>query len=63
MTNTKKLILHDFHLKNSARFTDFAGWSMPVSFGSSLEEHLQTRKSATVFDVSHMGEIQLVGTE
>ena len=63
MTNTKKLILHDFHLKNSARFTDFAGWSMPVSFGSSLEEHIQTRKSATVFDVSHMGEIQVVGTE
>ena len=63
MTNTKKLILHDFHLKNSARFTDFAGWSMPVSFGSSMEEHIQTRKSATVFDVSHMGEIQVVGND
>ena len=61
MTKINNLYLHEFHLKNSARLTEFAGWNMPVSYGSSVEEHLHTRHKATLFDVSHMGEIRVFG--
>ena len=58
-----KLPLHAFHESMDARFTTFAGWSMPVSYGSSVEEHLACRHKAAVFDVSHMGEIEVDGSD
>ena len=61
MTKINNLYLHEFHLKNSAKLTEFAGWKMPVSYGSAVEEHLHTRNNATLFDVSHMGEIKVYG--
>jgi aminomethyltransferase len=63
MNNLQKLELHEFHLRNSAKFTSFAGWDMPVSFGRSIEEHMHTRQKACLFDVSHMGEIEVDGPD
>lgn len=40
---------------------DFAGWSMPVQYGSIVEEHLATRRACGLFDVSHMGRLRLDG--
>ena len=63
MNNVKQLHLHDFHLKHSAKFTNFAGWEMPVSYGSSVNEHTRVRNKLGLFDVSHMGEIIIKGPE
>ena len=40
---------------------DFAGWSMPVQYGSIVAEHQATRQAAGLFDVSHMGRLRLDG--
>jgi aminomethyltransferase len=63
MTKSHKLNLHDFHTDKSAKFTEFAGWEMPVSYGSSVDEHLHTRSHCSLFDVSHMGEIIVKGPD
>ncbi|WP_106506468.1 glycine cleavage system aminomethyltransferase GcvT [Brachybacterium timonense] len=55
--------LEETHRALGATFTDFAGWSMPVRYGSDLAEHRAVRESAGVFDLSHMGEIHLRGPE
>ncbi|MDG1138377.1 MAG: glycine cleavage system aminomethyltransferase GcvT [Opitutales bacterium] len=59
----KTLQLHSFHQSKGAKFATFAGWAMPISYGSSIDEHLLTREKATFFDVSHMGEIEVKGKE
>ncbi len=56
-----KTPLHAWHAAHGARLVDFAGWSMPVQYGSIVEEHLSTRKAAALFDVSHMGRIRFDG--
>lgn len=55
--------LHEVHTKLGASFTDFAGWSMPLRYGSELAEHKAVREAAGLFDLSHMGEIELTGPE
>ncbi|MFP4283620.1 MAG: glycine cleavage system aminomethyltransferase GcvT [Opitutales bacterium] len=55
--------LHAFHLARGARMVPFAGWEMPVQYTSILEEHRAVRAHAGLFDVSHMGEIQVTGKE
>jgi aminomethyltransferase len=57
----KKTPLADWHSAHGGRMVDFAGWSMPVQYGSIVEEHLATRRAAGVFDVSHMGRLRLDG--
>ena len=59
----KPLPLRAFHEALGAKFTAFAGWEMPVAYGSSLEEHLACRRAAAAFDVSHMGELEVTGSE
>ncbi len=59
----KKTPLNALHRKYGARMVDFAGWEMPVHYGSALKEHLAVRQGVGVFDVSHMGEIELVGQD
>ena len=59
----KKLILNSFHESKGAKFSPFAGWDMPISYGSSINEHLATREHFTAFDVSHMGEIEVKGKD
>ncbi|MCK8615304.1 glycine cleavage system aminomethyltransferase GcvT [Gordonia sp. C13] len=51
------------HRGLGATFTDFAGWQMPVKYGSDLREHHCVRRAAGVFDISHMGEIMATGPE
>lgn len=56
--------LHAFHLELGARMVPFAGYSMPVQYPSGLmAEHLHTRAEAGLFDVSHMGQLRLVGPD
>src|SRR2546430_17622282 len=55
--------LHEAHKRLGASFTDFAGWSMPLRYASELAEHRAVRETAGLFDLSHMGEIELTGPE
>jgi aminomethyltransferase len=50
----KKTPLHDEHVRLGARLVDFAGWDMPLHYGSQLDEHRRVREDAGMFDVSHM---------
>ena len=56
-----KTPFHDLHLQHGARMTDFAGWEMPLTYGSILDEHRWCRSSAGFFDVSHMGRLKFTG--
>ena len=58
----KKTVLFDRHEKLNAKIVDFAGFFMPVSYSSVNEEHLHVRNNVGVFDVSHMGEIEISGS-
>ena len=59
-----KTPLHDLHVELGARMVPFAGYSMPVQYPAGLmAEHLHTRVAAGLFDVSHMGQLQLVGPD
>jgi aminomethyltransferase len=52
--------LYDFHIANGARMVPFAGWDMPVQYTAGIKaEHLATRNSAGLFDVSHMLQVEL----
>jgi aminomethyltransferase len=57
----KKTKFHSIHEKLGAKLVDFAGFIMPVQYSSIIAEHKVVRKSAGVFDVSHMGEIFIRG--
>jgi aminomethyltransferase len=63
MPALKQTPLRDFHASHGARLVDFAGWEMPVQYRSILEEHKAVRRSAGLFDVSHMGEVDVKGPE
>src|SRR5712692_10027203 len=53
--------LYSAHRKLGARMVDFAGWEMPVQYGSIVAEHEAVRTAAGLFDVSHMGEVEFIG--
>lgn len=55
--------LYQLHVDAGASFTDFAGWQMPVSYGSDLTEHHAVRKAAGIFDISHMAEVSVTGPD
>lgn len=58
----KRTVLYDCHLECGGRLVDFAGWHMPVQYQRGiLQEHLETRRSAGMFDVSHMGRFEITG--
>ncbi|OGR83078.1 MAG: hypothetical protein A2636_05155 [Elusimicrobia bacterium RIFCSPHIGHO2_01_FULL_64_10] len=58
---SKRTALHGWHRSQGARFTDFAGWEMPVQYAGVVPEHLAVRSCAGLFDVSHMGQIFVEG--
>lgn len=59
----QKTPLHDLHLELGARMVPFAGYAMPVQYPAGLmAEHHHTRDGAGLFDVSHMGQLKLLGT-
>ncbi len=53
--------LHARHVELGARMVPFAGWEMPVQYEGVIREHLAVRTDAGVFDVSHMGELEVEG--
>jgi aminomethyltransferase len=59
----KKTGLYDVHSRLGAKLVDFAGFKMPIQYSSILEEHKRVRKTVGVFDVSHMGEIEIRGAK
>jgi aminomethyltransferase len=59
----RKTPLHAAHVASGARMVDFAGWDMPVEYSGITDEHMAVRTRAGLFDVSHMGEIELAGDD
>ena len=57
----KKTPLYDEHLKLNAKMVEFGGWNMPVSYSGIIEEHLAVRNAAGLFDVGHMGVVEISG--
>lgn len=55
--------LHGRHVALGAKMAPFAGWDMPVQYAGITEEHLAVRRAAGLFDVSHMGEIEVAGAD
>lgn len=59
----KRTPLYALHLELGARMVEFGGWEMPVQYSGIVEEHLAVRRAVGLFDVSHMGEIEIRGPE
>lgn len=60
---TKRTALFDQHVAAGGKIVDFAGWSLPINYGSQIAEHKAVRSAAGVFDVSHMTVIDVTGSE
>ncbi len=64
MSHLKKTALNDAHRKLGGRMIDFGGWDMPVQYpAGTIEEHMTVRTAVGIFDVSHMGEIEIRGPQ
>ncbi|HOJ79290.1 MAG TPA: glycine cleavage system aminomethyltransferase GcvT [Clostridiales bacterium] len=64
MENTiRKTPLYEAHVKAGGKMIDFHGWLLPVQYSSILKEHENVRTKAGLFDVSHMGEIEISGSD
>jgi aminomethyltransferase len=59
----KKTPLNSRHRASGAKMVAFGGWDMPVEYSGITAEHLAVRKSAGLFDVSHMGELEIAGKD
>ena len=60
---TQRTPLYDSHVAAHAKIVDFAGWDMPIHYGSQIEEHHAVRRDAGMFDVSHMLALDLAGKD
>ncbi len=60
-TQLKRTSLYEVHLAAGARMVEFGGWEMPVQYAGIVEEHHAVRTAAGLFDVSHMGEVEVLG--
>ena len=58
---TRRTPLYDEHVKLGGKIVDFAGWEMPVQYTGVKDEHVAVRSAAGLFDVSHMGQIEVEG--
>jgi aminomethyltransferase len=61
--NWKKTPLNESHKKLGAKMVEFGGWEMPIQYTGILEEHNAVRTNVGIFDVSHMGEIEIIGPQ
>src|SRR5437867_9969683 len=59
----KKTPLNARHRASGAKMVPFGGWDMPVEYSGIVQEHLAVRTRAGLFDVSHMGEIEIAGKD
>lgn len=57
----KQTALHDRHQTLGAKLVDFAGWEMPIHYGSQIDEHHAVRQNVGMFDVAHMAAVDLTG--
>src|SRR3989440_7352568 len=62
-TPLKRTPLYEQHRKLGARLVEFGGWEMPVQYSGIIEEHQAVRTRAGLFDVSHMGEFKVEGSD
>ena len=62
-TQLRKTALNAVHRRLGAKMVNFGGWDMPVEYSGILAEHMATRTAAGLFDVSHMGEIEVHGDQ
>ncbi len=60
---TRQTPLHEVHRAAGAKLVDFAGWDMPLHYGSQIEEHHLVRRAAGMFDVSHMLAVDVAGAD
>lgn len=58
---TRKTPLYELHRQQGGLMVDFAGWQLPLHYGSQIAEHLKVREDVGIFDVSHMGVIDVQG--
>jgi aminomethyltransferase len=58
---SKRTALYDEHVAAGGKMVDFAGWKMPLNYGSQIAEHQVVRESAGIFDVSHMTVVDVAG--
>lgn len=59
----KRTPLYEAHVAAGAKIVDFAGWDMPINYGSQIEEHHKVRKDVGMFDVSHMRAVDVSGAD
>jgi len=59
----KKTALYEEHIILGAKMVPFAGWEMPLQYSGIIEEHLNVRNKAGLFDVSHMGQVFISGKD
>ncbi|MBI4641305.1 MAG: glycine cleavage system aminomethyltransferase GcvT [Candidatus Tectomicrobia bacterium] len=55
--------LYEVHKRLGARIIEFGGWEMPVQYSGVLDEHRTVRSAAGLFDISHMGEVEVIGAD
>lgn len=63
MENVKKTPLFNVHERYGGKIIDFAGWALPVQYEGIIQEHQAVREAAGLFDVSHMGEVEVKGPD
>lgn len=63
MSHLQRTPLYPVYARYGAKTVDFAGWELPVQFGSITQEHEAVRTKAGLFDVSHMGEVEITGKD
>ncbi|HEX8963522.1 MAG TPA: glycine cleavage system aminomethyltransferase GcvT [Rhodocyclaceae bacterium] len=59
----KRTPLYEAHVAAGAKIVDFAGWEMPINYGSQIEEHHKVRRDCGMFDVSHMRAVDVTGKD
>lgn len=63
MADGKKTALFDAHVRYGGQIIEFAGWQLPVQYEGIIQEHEAVRNNAGLFDVSHMGEVEVRGKD
>nr|AAW49997.1 hypothetical protein FTT0407 [synthetic construct] len=63
MLEMLKTPLYESHMAANAKMVDFSGWSMPINYGSQIQEHNNVREDCGIFDVSHMLAVDIQGSE
>jgi len=63
LTEPRKTSLYNAHIKHGGKVVDYSGWALPVQYEGLTQEHEAVRTQAGIFDVSHMGEVEITGPQ